>query len=438
MAEAQYLRANTGIADPALFSVDPSSSLYSPIPWSVSTNTVRVQADIPPQNPSVFGGTSFFEISKDATYCSWSVLRYTVSPLAAGGAGTYARLEDFAGIYAVQQIRIMYDSNLLKTILPEEYMYYYNKWLGLEKQRSFEISTGGRLTDAERTARAAANQIFNLPILWGWWFDLKNAFPIVALSQKLRLEVTWRQALNIVQTDDPANVVLPTILNSFLRVQYINVTGRERSYILQNAAAADGINYLQDDFIYQRRLVIPAGAAAAGTPFTSTIANIRSPVAVINILLRPQVYVDTTSGNPDESLIVQEDWSSFFAGGTGGPLLVGGAAKPTGGILGTWQVLSSNNRITPVLERDWCANEIHSRYFPATPAPDLLSWPYSNSPTTYGASYNSLNYAQINEPQININLATALTNSGYFLDAIAQTKNFIQVQGGSALRTFIA
>lgn len=437
MAEAQYLRANTGIADPALFSVDPSSSLYAPIPWSVSTNTVRVQADIPPQNTSQFGNTSYFEISKDATYCSWVCLRYTVSSLAAGGAGTYARLQDFAGIFCVQQIRIMYDSNLLKTIRPEEYLYYYHKWLGLEKQRSFEIDVGGQLTDAQRSARAAGNQVFNLPILWGWWFNLKNAFPIVALSQKLRIEVDWRQALNVVQTDDPANVTLPTIVSSFLRVNYINVTGRERAYILQNAAAADGINYLQDDFVYQRRMILPAGTATV-TPFTNTISNIRSPVAVINILLRPVVYVDTQSGNPDESLIVQEDWNASDAGGTGGPLLVSGAAKPTGGILSTWQVTSSNNRITPVLERDWCANTVHSRYFPSIPAPDLLSWPYSNSPTTYAASYNSINYAQINEPILNVLLASAIANSDYFVDAIAQTKNFIQVQGGSTLRTFIS
>jgi hypothetical protein len=437
MAEAQYLRANTGIADPALFSTDPSTSLYAPIPWSVSTNTVRVQADIPPQNASQFSNTSFFEISKDATYASWAVLRYTVSAVTFVGPTTYARFQDFAGVFNVQEIRIMYDSNLLKTIRPEEYLYYYHKWLGLEKQRGFEISVGGQLTDLERSTRALAPQTFNLPILWGWWYNLKNSFPIVALSQKLRIEVDWRNAQNVIQTDDFTGVTLPTITSSFLRLQYVNVTGAERAYILQHAASADGINYLQDDFVYQRRMVIPAGTATV-TPFTNTISNIRSPVAVINMLLRPVVYVDTQTGNPDESLIVQEDWNSSSAGGTGTPLLVSGAAKPTGGILNTWQVTSSNNRITPVLERDWDANDVHCRYFPSTPAPDLLSWPYSNSPTTYAASYDSINYAQINEPIINVLLATALVGSDYFLDAIAQTKNFIQVQGGSTVRTFIS
>jgi hypothetical protein len=439
MAEATYLRANVGIADPALFKAEAEASIFRPVPWSVSTNVVKVQTDVPSQTPSAPGNVVTFEIPKDATYLGSVHIRYVISAMAAlGGAATYKRLCDFAGIFCIQQIRILYDSNLLKTIFPEEMMYHYYKELNTEKQQAFQNDLGGGLTPNQRTTAGTATQTFNYPILLSNYYAQRSACPIVALSQKLRIEVTWAPVADVIQCDDVTDIAgAYTITSAVARCMYINTTGDERRMILGSAKAQSGISYLQSDFLYQRRIVMAAGLGVA-TPFTSTIANIRAPVAVMSVILRPTVYVDSNTGNPDPMLIDNVQWDQAAAGGTSLPTLVGGAAKPTGGVLATWQVTSSNNRVTPVLERDWCNNTIHSRYWPSPPQADFYSWPYSNSPVTYNASYGSINYAQLNEPILNITLATVLANSGYYVDAIGLTKNFIQWQGGSVLRTFIS
>lgn len=436
MAEAQYLRANTGIADPALFREDPESSLFAPLPWNTSTNIVKIQTDVPPQSSPTVGSTAVFEIPKNATYATMYHLYYTISAITVAGS-TYARLHDFGGVHCVSQIRIMYDSNLLKTIYPEEYMYHYYKELDLEKQAGFENDVAGNRSDGQRGTLAAAAQTFALPILLPNYYNLRNADPIISLAQKTRIEVDFALPGATVQTDVPAAVGSAySITTAYLRTTYVATTGIERSYIQDMAKDPDGINYLQNDFVYQRRIVLPAGQ---GTPtaFTTTVSNIRSPVAVFTFIMRPTVYVDPNSGNPDPWLLTQEDWAVSSAGGTGAGTLVSGAAKPTGGVLLNWQVTSSNNKITPVIERLWGTNTLHTKYFPSIPAPDMNTWSYSQAPTCYNASFGSINYAQLNEPILNITLVTALSQN-YYVDAWGVTKNFIQVQGGSKLRTFIS
>lgn len=439
MAEAQYLRLNTGVADPVLFSINPQTSLFWPVPWTVSTNVVKVQNDIPFQSNAAPGQEVTCEIDKVSTYVSMFHLRWRTSAVAIGGAATYARFCDFAGIFQVREIRVMYESNPLKVILPEEYMYHYYKELTIEKQQAFEREVGGGLTDAQRSARALGIQQWTLPILLPNYYTLRNATPVINLSQKLRFVVTWAPEGDTIQTDDLTQItgIYTFSTQPTIRVTNINTTSSERAAIIQRAATRAGINYLQNDFMYLRRQNFAIGAGTPN-PKTSRLSNIRGPVAVIGFMLRPTVYVQSATGNPDPMRLVPEDWASAFMGGTGLVTLVGGAAKPTGGAVLQWQVTSSNNRFTPLLEREWTTVTIHSRYWPSPPGVDLYCWPYSNAPCAYNASYSSINYAQANEPVGEITLAAAIAGSAYFEDWFGIIKNFIQNQGGALVRTFFA
>ncbi len=187
---------------------DQTANVFFEIPHSATDTCIRDYHYIRPlQDVSIVnssGNYAYWEFSKEATLNTKWILRTQWTPIPVAATSTFARYQDYAGIAEINNIVISYGSN-------EIYNYYYHwiwvrqkLWLPLEKAAAWLEMVKGEKSEAQRSQLTQAGFITWTNLCVPNSFLRSQCWRIVALSQRLRLSVSFNQIESLLQTDNPA------------------------------------------------------------------------------------------------------------------------------------------------------------------------------------------------------------------------------------------
>jgi len=268
-----------GPVDEATHTLDRNYSNYRRGMLIPTTDGVRNEVFKTLTNNLVLGNETVFDVARIGTFLEKCELQITISALTTVGAGTYARLCDYAGPALIKEI--VFASN------ETNFERHSGKKTVMEIFRSADTNTffervaplGGELSPAQRNTLALGSQTFKVDLAGYWNNQRSKDIVLSALSRDLRLIVTFANASDVVQTDYTSASF--TITKAVLSTDVGHVTGIERDIASKEAYTDDGIQVAYEDYKIQQS-TIPAGNSEYVVelngfvlPFTSTITHLQ-------------------------------------------------------------------------------------------------------------------------------------------------------------------
>ncbi len=436
------MRANTGVQDSLLH--NPAQSPFAYQAPMTCCNYIQERVIYQPLNFSGLAGTKYnFSLTKQADllgpvmiYARIAALTQPETPPA--GNVNAVRYINNLGIGMLESVRVFYGSNLICNIPPEWMFIRYRKYLNLGAQSAWRVLSRMDQALPERTAFAAAGgEIFvNLCVPWG--DDTSQYYSMCGMASELRFEITVKPLRNLLNWDvtdnaDPAALLQggqsTAIFSVFnLHCECVHLTGAERDTVVANVKSTDGLAKLVEDVQAHIRVLIPP----TGSSFTYQLklTNINAPVSTLFWYLEDPLL---TAGSP-----VDNEFGGDFPHH---------AIPGLGAQYSEWSVTSNGQMVVPVTSSLISRFYNHARWFSSVLAGEYInSHSFSQNPEIPNASYGTVNFGQLDLPQLNITFPSGLNNAyntvnpsstaGAYLNVIADTKNFFHEQGGDFTRTF--
>jgi hypothetical protein len=150
-----------------------------------------------------FGGVVRFEIDKTLTKVGRLAFQWTVNPLTftAVTPGQTCSFPDWAGLYMIQNVRVLYNTKSVYDIPMTdvtEYLDIMQRKTPLERTDEAK-RLGGYLTEAERVAKAQTQQTFTYYVNFPWKHPRRQLIT-KALPQKLIIEFQFKPLNQVVKT----------------------------------------------------------------------------------------------------------------------------------------------------------------------------------------------------------------------------------------------
>ena len=265
------LRTNVGVVDAKTFAQLSANSVngagvamyrslspYTKRSYYQQTDHIRQQNFEEKTENLRFGGDVGFNIEKTATCLEKLYLEVDISALTPSGAGTYARLCDYAGLQLLQKIRF--------TCTQQDFDSYpsLKNFISIMRNTSvgrFALETaplGGGLSAIQRNARALASQTFRVD-LKPYWDEIRSNSPILsAISRLLKVTFSLSDLPSLIQTDY-TNGATATITGMRLAYDTVHLPGFERDALSREVLDARGLTSLYEDFHVFGPVKIPAG-----------------------------------------------------------------------------------------------------------------------------------------------------------------------------------
>lgn len=267
------IRTNTGPQSGLIFNADYDDSPFAPKGWGKFTNYATQKQEITAVNPALdaFGTTLEFRPAKNADYYGFCLLQIPFSAITPGTGYTYYRFCDYAGVFAVDNVKVSHVSNLLSQVDFNCYYPIYKKDADPRKRHQYDPLLLGNLSPMVRNTLAKQPQVAQVPLDGFFWFTYSTSsfIPVIVLSHELRFEVTFKSATQVIQSDHTSGTPTATIAaqtikgwtyNPALVFLTTHVTGDERVW-QTNLFEADGIMAPFTDFKAQPRFTITANQA---------------------------------------------------------------------------------------------------------------------------------------------------------------------------------
>lgn len=287
----ELLRINTGAADTQLFTTGFNKSFFARRPWGIMSDTIRTRFRKTITQNLAFGQTATFQYPKTGVLLDDIYLDVTISAITGVGAGTFARLCDYAGLGICSEMKLSSSLYPLQRKLPQHLFMNLIRDHNIEKRDVQEAFVAGNLTDAERNTRATAAQTLRVPLKF-FWYRLPCHTPVtVALSQFLQVDITFANLSDIVQTDF-AGGATATIQSIKWVYDMIQTTGKDRDEASNPVLrTARGKTFLIEQtnsaaLGYQK-------IAAGSTEAVINLTGLTAPWSTIYVML--QNYADVTT-----------------------------------------------------------------------------------------------------------------------------------------------
>lgn len=242
MANARDLiRTNTGPQSGLVFDNNFAESHFAPKGWSKTTNTSMQKLSYKPANASLdgFGSTLEWRPPKNIDFLGFPVVQIPFSTITPGTGGTFARLMDYAGPGAINNITISHVSNLLTKFDGQLYVPLYLKNRDERCKHQWDPLLLGNLSPTSRNILGQAPQVAQVPLDGLFWFTYATScfVPLIILSHELRVEITFNTLGQVLESDHTGGTPACTISTQSIRgVSYplsmiflgSHVTGDER------------------------------------------------------------------------------------------------------------------------------------------------------------------------------------------------------------------
>jgi hypothetical protein len=264
--------------------------------WVKVKNYIPEEFDLSPSGTTVFnyGQTTIIEVDKRADLWGKTELVFTRAALGAGG--TNPRFVDWEGPLHIANVRFMYSTKMFHEVFGEQIL-----WEQFQEDDEATLNGKAALQNgftsvAERITKAAssAQLTVNLRVPWE---NMKKMINMVAVPNKIRVEITWNTLAKIVQADASASAITAAsnpISAVSLKCQFYHMQQDERNRRFAMVNAPKGLAKKISTVEYHLRENI---ATVASAPSTIKIPcrNIKNDTYKIVILLRLQADVDGTN-----------------------------------------------------------------------------------------------------------------------------------------------
>jgi len=295
------LRTNVGVIDAKTFASLSSGGLngeaafrnylsLSPFmkkPYYQQTDHIRQQNYEEKTENLKWGGSVKLQFEKSAPVLTKTYLELDLSAVVPNGVGTYARLQNYAGLVAIQKITF--------TSTEQDFDVYptLKNFLSITRNTSDEeyalevAPLKGNLSIAQRNALALAPQTLRVD-LKPYWDEILSASPILSsISRILRVTIDFCTLDTIVQQD---YTLPPTLTINAARLAYetVHLPAFERDYLSKVTLTDRGLSHLYEDFHS-----FTTDIAAGLTEKTIKLEGFQLPFFESYLFFQPATDIDT-------------------------------------------------------------------------------------------------------------------------------------------------
>jgi hypothetical protein len=260
--------------------------------WVKGKNTIRELFDITPINTnSARGGLTSIEIDKRGDRLGKMFLSFQVAPITGGIPVDYEgpnSIDNIIFYYANKPFHQLYGEQLThETILRPD----------IQARSALNVQEGGNLSLMERTRAAATTRTFFVDLKVPW-AKLKKQLRMVALPNKIRMDIQWNLQSKVIQDAVSGTTATGGLISTvFCRCEFTHRKSMDRDREFQQVHAQP-LNWKYWSYEFHRRENVNANASTGlVNPVKIQLRNIKNDSVQIYATLRNQSDVDqTTSG----------------------------------------------------------------------------------------------------------------------------------------------
>ena len=400
------LQRNVGIMDPLLFSNDITDSWFNYTGYRTVKNFYKFRKDVTPDKDVQWGGTSVFRIPINADKWGPTQLIFTVGPVTLGTPSTThdARLVDWAGYFAWEKIELVYSTNELYTLLPEECYLRTRKQSDQEHLSSIRELVGGDLTDVQREAAATGAQTFIVDLPFPHTRATSRWVNLMQLSHEPQIHIKWKNLNQIVQMGDGATPSA-VLSNVHLRNTYAHLHGDERDHNTGITEEEHGLINLFEEYRYEK-INIPSGSSGE---VALTLRNFKTSAKGYTLILRNLAEVNPGAGD-------EPDYTNELP-------------------LDTYNLETSDGKVHEPVDGEYYKKYLWHLYHNGVPGLNIYEWTHAMQPDDSLNSSGSLNYGLTSNLQLKVKLLGTLTED-VEATVIVQEWNTHQHMRGDMLKNF--
>ena len=400
------MRSQTGIHAPLFHSNDPRNNPFTYKMWSTVNHHWRSWKLVDPdQNTS---NNAIFTLQKDTDRNGIMTLEWTWSALTHSGSGNYLRLCDYAPIYKIDRIEILYGSKSIQTI-PAETIHHrilrephYAKRVGADQR----IDSNKSPLERSILAMSSRKVILHIPTFWSECID--KYIPVNALADTIKIKVYWNNDNTLIQTDYTDGEATLTMSDLKLRINDVEHTALDRREMLDRTLTANGIIYKTWTYETDKEHTIPSGLAA-GVYHSVELKSIKNSVYELYFVVRKKAEAgsDPTLVDPSNLQLVS-----------------------------AWSFLASNKELIDEQDDKFTRLMDSDIYYDGVPGAPIYGFTPSLDPMSSGKHCTgSFTLANTHKPTLKIKFDSTLTED-YLVDVYAKIHQNVQCVGGRLMETF--
>lgn len=400
MPERNVITALTGTAGPLLtcdtqdYKCLAMSSLFLAREWKKTTPYVTDDLQIQPNNQSGLGIEMQFELPKLATFIIDMILQATLPPITVTPVGNPASYIDTTGFALIDFFRINFGANLLYSREKYDLYFYYRYRFPIDLRNGINMMILGDTTTAQRSAALLNGITLLIPLWLPFSVDTLNALPLVVLSQKTRFTFRSEILQNFTFTPIPGTILTFTGLFDFLLlITVIHTTTDESRMIMDMSRDDDGISYMIHQNVRQESDDLANSASNAS--FHVKLSAMTKPLQCLYWGLVP-TRLTNNSGFNDRFMFGPQ------------PIPVPPGMNPYNPLL-TWDIIANSQIIQRIVSSNYIRLWKHIVYFPSPVGDFTYFQTYTECPIAENASLGYLDYTNLNNPVLNINMGVGGT-----------------------------
>lgn len=289
-----------------LFSRDNMDfEVFAPRLRGTSPSTLPFYRRVDPQTNPAFGQTLIFQLDDSGDFAEEVTLELQISQVTQTG-GTFVALKNNFST-CIDTLRCYQAGTLLQEVTRFDLQCFEEAVFQSYEDFVNTTEANGVLPFATRSARAAAgtqNFYINLNTFLNFF-----SCPLSLLTSPIRVELTFKPMLNLIQYDGTNPQV--SILNAVLRVRYINVEDKFMAKMLQSSKQVPILFPFVDKSFSQNDY------ASNTTQIRFLLNEFKSLVGYMGWFIREVRQVNDTTGNPNWEItnsVPITDWNLIDKG----------------------------------------------------------------------------------------------------------------------------
>lgn len=373
-------------------------ALSVPRDWRKTTVFVKDELTFAPNNVPQLNAEMSFEIPKVAHFIRDICLQSIAPPNIIAPAGNPGFYVDHLGYALIDYFRIMFGANLLYERQAYDLYFKYRKALEVEKRDAVNDLIQGDKTQAQRNQFLINGGELYTDMFLPFEMHNSQAFPILAVAQKLRFILKTQPFLNLIQTPVAGTTVTSTTGWQFnLIARVIHVTGLEADMVLDMTRDEEGVTYLIHQNVRQNSDDI--ASVANGFQARIKLSSIVKPIRFIQWAFVPTKLINNTGRN-----------DQFFFQPQPFPGPVPAGMTPYNPIQ-NWSLESNGQIIQRQVPRTYTVIRDHYLYNPAPHGDEIFSQYYDEFPHSVNATMGYLDWTNLNNVVLNATFGTGGTGT---------------------------
>lgn len=408
MANSSQLGKNVGVVDPLVWSDDVSDSYFHYHGYSTIKNFFLVRKDITAEQTSVsLGQKTSFKLPIISDKVGPVQLLFKLAALGTTSLVDTPSYQDFAGLCAFEYIDLLYSTNDVYRLTPEEIWTKYRQTLGLEHREGAAECLGGDLSPTQRQARALDVQEFIVDLSFPFTRGTSRWLEIMQLAHEPRIEIQWKKLEDIVESTAPLLLTGGGLVDNSvkLRSTLLHIDGDERDENSKRTESENGVIRLFDEVKFER-LTIPSGTTGE---YRVKLNNFRNTSKKMDFFLRPASALNTPYGNNQFGSLIP---------------------------ITSWYLEATDGRVVEPIEDKYQRFYLHGLYHEAPPGEYIYGHSFAISPDDLLNATGSLNLGSNTNTIVSINFGNVQLGEDFELYVQVNEYNFMQQIRGDWIKNF--